>query len=350
MNAKIKLLGFGALAVMFAFEPAFAKHHSEDADGEEVASARKSKSGGQPAVSRMYVAIDKFDNKAGVDANQFNTVRTRIQQAVVGTRKFEVLEREQMKQALSEQTLIAAGMTDGEDPDAPKAGKMKAAGYVIYGNILFYGVDQSQASAGGAGSASMRTKVELQVKITNAENGKVLAVKSIIGIGTETRIATATSSSSGNIKEQCERAAVAEAAHYVVDALRDVAYPAKIVRISKSEEEVTINMTNEEVAEGDQFDVYEIGEEMIDEDTGVSLGSEGDRVGRIEVTRCTAKISYGEPVDYIRVSKKKGTKKVESDLEDMKVGYILRRVSKDTLDKEARAEKKQAKDKFEAKF
>lgn len=289
-----------------------------------------------PATSRMYVAIDKFDNKAGVSANQFDTIRTRIQQSVVGTRKFEVLEREQMKNALSEQTLMASGMTDADDEDAPDAGRMKPAGYVIYGNVLFYGIDQSQGTAGGASSSSMRTKVELQIKITSAETGKILASKSVIGIGQQSRLATAASSTGGNIREQCEREAVAQAAHFVVDALRDVCYPAKIIKVGKKN--VVINMTNEEVQEGDLFDVIEAGEEMFDPDTGASLGCDGDEIGRIEIKRPGPQTSTAVPADD------------DLKLSDIEVGYIVRRVSEETLRKErAKAKKKRNAD-FEARF
>lgn len=340
MNKLMKLAALGAVAFMFSTTQVFAED-SEDDSTEEVSSKknkkRKSKkNSARPQIMRMYVAIDKFDNKAGVDANQFSTIRTRIQQAVVGTRKFEVLEREQMKNALSEQNLMASGMTNSEDENALDAGKMKAAGYVIYGNVLFYGIDESQSVGGGAGSASIRTKVELQIKITSAESGKVLAVKSVIGIGQESRLATAGSSTSGNIKEQCERAAVAQAAHFVVDALRDVCYPAKIVKVGKRN--VVINMTNEEVSEDELFDVIEVGEEMFDPDTGASLGSEGDEVGRIRIKRTGPKTSTAVPADD------------DLDLDDLEVGYIVRRVSEETLRKEKVKAKKKRNDAFEARF
>lgn len=289
-----------------------------------------------PGESRMYVAVDKFDNKAGVAANQFETIRTRIQQAVIGTRKFQVLEREQLKNALSEQNLMAAGMTNAADENAPEAGKMKPAGYVIYGNILFYGLDQSVAAAGGAGADSIRTKVELQIKITSAETGKILASKSVIGVGSQTRLRAANTESAGNMQEQCEREAVNQASHLVVDALRDVCYPAKIVKVGKKS--VTVNMTDEECAEGDLFDVIEAGEEITDPDTGASLGSEGEDIGRIRIKRAGPKVSTAVPADD------------DLGLEDIKVGYIVRRVSEETLKKEKAKAKKKRNDAFEARF
>ena len=335
MNATMKLLTLGALAVVFtSFQPAYAR---QDADEVEESAPKKKSGKKAPQVSKMYVAIDKFENKANVDANQFGTIRARIQQAVVGTRKFEVLEREQMKNALSEQNLIASGMTNGDDEHAPEAGKMKAAGYVIYGNVLFYGIDQSQSIAGGAGSASMRTKVELQIKITSAETGKILASKSIIGIGQQSRQATADTQPGGNMQEQCEREAVAQAAHLVVDALRDLVYPAKIIKVGKKS--VTINMTNEEVAEDDLFDVFEEGDEIVDDDTGAVTRVDGDEVGRIRIKRPGPQSSTAVPDDEDKL-----------DLKDLEVGYIVRRVSEATLKKEKAKRKRERNSIFEERF
>ena len=338
MNKLMKLAVLGAVAFTFCATQVFARESEDDSSAESPRGNGKKgrKKSGNPTITRMYVAIDKFDNKAGVDANQFSTIRSRIQQAIAGTRKFEVLEREQLKNTLSEQTLMAAGMTDDKDGNAPEAGNMKTAGYVIYGNILFYGQDLSQAVAGGAGSASMRTKVELQVKIASAETGKIIAEKSVIGVGQESRLDLPGSRTSGNIQEQCERAAVAQAAHLVVDALRDVCYPAKIVKVGKRN--VMINMTDEEVAEDELFDVIESGEEIFDPDTGASLGSEGEEIGRIRITRTGPKTSVAVPADD------------DLDLKDIEVGYFVRRVSEATLRREKSKAKKRRNNSFEARF
>lgn len=287
------------------------------------------------ARPKMVVSIDKFDNKANVQADQLETLRARIQQAVIGTRKFDVVEREQLANALSERDLIDAGVTNGDDADAPQAGRMKAAGYVIYGNILFYGIDAAATGVGGIGSGSVRIKVEVQVKITNAETGKILAAKSVTGIGTESRQVQGNTEIAGNIREQCERAAVDEAAHMVVDALRDVSYPSKVVRVGR--DSVKINMTDEEVKVGDVFDVVEDGEEIFDPDTGESLGCDGDDVGRIKISRVGAKMSDAVPVGELKLA-------------DLKVGYILHRVSAGTIRQEQIDAKKKRQSEFEATF
>lgn len=335
----VKLSLMGLLAFSFVAPAAFAKEADED-DTEEVApkkkKGKKSKSKkGAPEATRMVVAINKFENKSGAPDSVFETIRARVQQCVVGARKFEVVEREQLKAAMSEQTLVASGVTDGEDADAPEAGKMKAASYIVYGNVLYCGTDKSGGSAEGVASAVVKSKVELQIKITNGETGKILTQKSAIGYGIDKAMATAEFKSSTG---QGMRDAIDEACHLAADALRDVAYPAKVIKVGKKD--ITINMTDEEVKDEDVFDVIEADEPMTDPDTGAFLGYDGDDVGRVTITRTGPQVSKAKPMDDLDLD----------DLDTDEHTYILRRVSKATLKKEAKKASQKKKAAFESRF
>lgn len=327
----------GLLTFAFVVPSAYAKD-AEDEDTEEVApkkkKAKKSKKKA-PEATRMVVAINKFENKSDAPDSVFETIRARVQQCVVGARKFEVVEREQLKAAMSEQTLVASGVTDGEDADAPEAGKMKAASYIIYGNVLYCGTDKSGGSAEGVASAVVKSKVELQIKITNGETGKILSQKSAIGYGIDKAMATAEFKSSTG---QGMRDAIDEACHLAADALRDVAYPAKVIKVGKKD--VTINMTDEEVKEEDVFDVIEADEPMTDPDTGAFLGYDGDDVGRVSISRTGPQVSKAKPMDDLELD----------DLDTDEHTYILRRVSKATLKKEAKKASQKKKAAFESRF
>ncbi len=343
MDAKtlMKLSLMGLLAFSFAATEVYAQE--EDDDTEEVApKKKKSKKKGKKAseAMRMIVAINKFDNKSGAPDSVFETIRSRVQQCVVGARKYEVVEREQIKAAMSEQTLVASGVTDGEAAEAPEAGKMKAASYVMYGNILYCGKDKSGGSSEGVASSVVKSKVELQIKITDGETGKVLSIKSAIGYGTDKAMATSEFSSSAG---QGMRDAIDEACHMAADALRDVAYPAKI--ITADDEEAIINMTDEEVKEGDVFDVVDAKDLGTDEDTGEWLGFGGKTIGRLKVVSTGPKTSNAEPIE--------GKKGKMIDLEDIDTDehmYILRRVSKAKLKAEAKDKFNDQKKKFEKRF
>lgn len=339
-TTMLKLMMLGTLAFTFAAAPVYAKQDADDDEEAEEAPVKKSKkkakkSKKEAAPTRMVVAINKFENKSGVDAQQMETIRARVQQCVVGARKFEVVEREQLKAAMSEQTLAAAGQTDSEDADAPEAGKMKAASYIIYGNILYCGADKAGGASEGVASAVSKSKVEIQIKITNGETGKILTQKSAIGYGLDKAMATAEFQSQSG---QGMRDAIDEACHMAADALRDVAYPAKVIKVGKKD--ITLNMTDEEVKEDDIFDLIEADEPMTDPDTGAFLGFDGDDVGRVQITRTGPMVSKAVPMDDLSLD----------DVDTDEHTYIVRRVSKATLKKEAKKASQKKKAAFENRF
>ena len=106
-----------------------------------------------------------------------------------------------------------------------------------------------------------------------------------------------------------------------------MAYPAKI--IIANDEEAIINMTEEEVKEGDVFDVVDAKDLGSDEDTGAWLGFGGKTIGRVKVESTGPQTSNAEPTE--------GKKGKMIDLEDLDMDehmYILRRVSKKDLRRE----------------
>lgn len=336
----LKLSLMGLLAFSFVTTTAYAKD-SDDDDTEEAASPKKSKKSKKKAkkqeATRMFVAIEKFANKSDAPDSLFETIRSRVQQCVVGARKFEVVELEQLNAAMSSQKLVAKGLADGEDADAPEAGKIKAASYIVYGTVLYCGKDEAGGVTEGIASAVSRSKVELQIKITNGETGKILTEKSAIGYGVDKAMATDEFKSSSG---QGMRDAIDEASHMAADALRDVAYPAKVVRVGKTG--ITVNMTNEEVKEDDVFDLIEAEDLGIDKDTGAWLGFDGDDVGRVVITRTGPQTSKAVPAEGSDI-----------DLDDLDIDenmYILRRVSKVTLKKEAKKASQKKKAAFESRF
>ena len=322
-------------AAMFAMIIAIGLHSSNayasDVVGdntEEVAPRKKIKRSRKAPqeAERIIVAIGNFENKSGAPDSVFETICFCVEECVVGARKYKVVEREQIKAAMSEQTLVASGVTDGEASEAPNAGKMKAASYVIYGNILYCGKDESGGSSEGIASSVVESKVEILIKITDGETGKILTQKSAIGYGTDWAMSTSECSS---FTGRGMRDAIDEACHMEADALRDVAYPAKI--ISASDEDVVINMTRREVKKGDVFDVVDAKDLGTDEDTGAWLGFGGKTIGRLKVVSNGPQTSNAEPIED-----KKGKMIDLENIDTDEHMYILRRVSKKDLRREKR--------------
>ena len=272
--------------------------------------------------TRTIVFIGKFENKSDARDSVLETISARLRQYIVGARKFEVIDREHLKEMLRAEALAAAGVLDGEGAEAPESGKIKTAHYCIYGTVLDCGVEMSNTKFMGDELAFVKSRVEIVFKITNSETGKILAQKTAIGSGVYRLLATSESKSVST--GQVMRDAIDEACHMAADAFRDIAYPVKVIKVGKKD--ITINMTEEEVEEGDVFDVIESDEPVIDPDTGAFLGFDGDDIGRVVVTRTGPQTSRATPVDGGELNIK--------DLDTDKHTYILRRVSKAMLMKD----------------
>lgn len=349
MSKLWKLALLGVMALSFAATEVYAADDSDDDTSEEAPKKAKKKSKGKkrPTPKKVYVSIHKFENKSSASAAAVDTVQSRIQQFIVGTRKFEVIEREQLKTVMKEQGLAAGGVTDSEDAHAPEQGKIKPTAFIVYGTILHYGVDKKAARGSGYAVSQTMSKVEIQVKFVRAETGNVILEKSFIGEGVDKSIAT---SDSVTAKSGGMRDALDEACHMVVDALREHTYPPKIVAVD--DDEIKINMTDSEVKAGDVFDVKKCGEEKFDPDTGESLGYSGKTVGRVIIQSADARMATGEASPSVKikqgkvVTKKWDAEDVDPD-EDM---YMLHRVHKSQLQKEKKMLANQDDDDAESMF
>ena len=61
---------------------------------------------------------------------------------------------------------------------------------------------------------------------------------------------------------------------------------------------IVLNLGEDSVAPGDLLQAISKGEEFIDPDTGLPLGSEDTELGALRVTRVAGKLSYAEALDF----------------------------------------------------
>ncbi len=282
---------------------------------------------------KMIVAIDKFENEANCPDELFQTFRSRITDNIINTRKFEVVERQRLASVLSERKLVDSGLTKEET--APEAGKLKAAGFILYGSVLSLGRDGSSVSLVGLAASKGTIKVELQLRIANAETGKILSSKTIRASKSQSRMAGDGQLVSGNVEEQATQDAIREAAKKVTDALMDLAYPAKIITINDAD--LLVNLTKEQTEAGAIYEVFAVGKELFDPDTKESLGASESYIGKIEISRTMPKFSSAIPA---------GGK----DLVSFRPGMIIRRQDEEAATRQIKKEKDEAVKSFESRF
>ena len=105
MNAKI-VLGLSLMGLLaFSFVPYEARANDNGTVLKTKSEDRCAK-GKTPSPRRMAVTIGKFENKTNMPDKIFMGIRTRIQQCIAGTMKFEVQDREHLKEILREEEYI----------------------------------------------------------------------------------------------------------------------------------------------------------------------------------------------------------------------------------------------------
>lgn len=221
------------------------------------------------------------------------------------TRKFDVVSRSDLNDLLTEQEVGASGNVDAKT--AAKAGKIAGANYLLVTTVDdFQDYVETATFAGTDRSATKRVfRLSLVGKLYDANTGKLIesanlqtgndAFKDI----SENR---SYSTKDGNLTDEMMVAVARTLAQKIADHFADVIFPIKV--LVRRDKEITINRgEGGGVAVGDTFNVYALGQEMIDPDTKESLGREEVRVGTVKITQVNPKTSQAEILDDTGIDK-----------------------------------------------
>ena len=268
------------------------------------------------ASGKASVVIDKFIPNEGckITAGELQILHDRIVGNVVSSRKYEVVERENLATIQKELKLVDSGLTEGA---APESNKLKAAGYCIYGKIIQCRNYKTEVDVGGFKVNSLTGIFELQLRIANIENGRVLAAKTIKQIQRK-NLSNAVATTK-ELETEVMTEIYSSAAKEVVTALNDVAFPVYV--LSANRRFVTGNITAEQVVEGEVWEVFELGDELKDPQSGETLGYDEDLIAKVRVSRPGPKTTKFE---YVGDDDKKSVLEAKED--DVKM--LLRRAPK----------------------
>ena len=263
------------------------------------------------ATAKEVVGVEQFQplQNCKIDEGALQNIRNRVLDGVLNSRKFEVVERVQLKTVLKEQALVDAGLTEGK---APESNKLKAAGYVMYGTVIRCGTEKLTAN----NIKAFRADVEIQLRFANAETGRILAVKTVKGSEVKSAILAG---GDARLEDDALNAAILSAAKDAANALVELAFPTTVLSVNSRF--VTVNLTVEQCVEGEVFEVFELGDELKDPQTGDSLGFDEDLIGKVVVSRPGPKVTKCVVAE--------GTK-----LDEIEKGMILRRVPKKAAEQE----------------
>jgi curli biogenesis system outer membrane secretion channel CsgG len=228
--------------------------------------------------------------------------------ALVKSGKYSVIERQELSKVLSEQNLGQTGAVTPES--AAQIGKLLGVELAIMGSITEFGYAKKDVG-GSFGGFSLGVKkqnatVAVDVRFVNTTTGEILTAESVRKEESASGLKVGTPDLSFGNESEFDNSIVGKATREAIDAITTLidnnmtALPWEGKVITVKGDQVFIKPGGDAgVKVGDTFFVYSRGEDLVDPDTGLSLGSVDEKIATIEVK---ALVANGKAAQAVVVS------------------------------------------------
>ena len=237
------------------------------------------------------VAVSQFEQTFQNDRRRRPAANPDNYEAMLETQlikvgRFRVYERNKLEEVLREQGLQES--LSGNNTQI----KIDGVDYLIYGAITDMSSEAKEVSTGGFASVRVSNRFGVDIKIVDALSGEIRRAESIVAV-IETGSGVATKSFS-NI--QADTNGLVEAQRIVAKRsaalLAESIFPIRVVDIFN--DEIYLNYGDSILSVGDRLRVIQEGREIIDQDTGLSLGSRQKVLGEIEIVSADSNLSIAK--------------------------------------------------------
>jgi curli biogenesis system outer membrane secretion channel CsgG len=246
---------------------------------------------------KKRVAVVSFTDKANYGHNIGNGIADMLVTSLVESKKFIVIERNELDKIMQEQGL---GMSGAVTPQsAARIGKLLGVELIITGSVSEFGTKKdkiggalSKLSGFNLGISSESARCVVDIRLVNTTTGEIIAAssaegkessKSLDNVGVSGINFRNSSTWDKTILGKAARKSVKKCVKIIINSMQALPWQGKII---KANADGTVFMkpgSQAGVTAGMSFVVYRPGEELIDPDTGISLGSEEMMIGKIEV-------------------------------------------------------------------
>jgi curli biogenesis system outer membrane secretion channel CsgG len=234
------------------------------------------------------------------------------------TGRFRLVERQALGNVLGEQDLAASGRVAA--PSGAATGNILGAQYLVQVVVTDYESDTKESSkgiggflsraaglpsVGGVGVKSGQGRVGLNFRLINAETTEVMFTKQIESIIKESGLTFGGGGSVGDLglggfmsdysRTPIGQAVIAGINKGVFDLVKAIGSQAASGSVIKAEgQQVWLNLGEDVVAIGETLNIMRKGEELIDPDTGISLGSSDTLLGTVQVVQVQPQFSIAQ--------------------------------------------------------
>lgn len=244
------------------------------------------------------------------DKGQLNTIQ-RVTQSLDGqlinalnqTRKFEVVGRSDQDVIQQELAFKNSGNLDPEDKNV-RLFKQSGARYLLTVAVDDFQDYTKTATFGGIGKSATKRLIRLGAvgKIYETSTGKLLESASLQIANKDIEELMPNAIENGRLSDELLRKIAEKMSVKIANRVIDVVYPAKV--IAKGPDGIKINRgQGTGIEAGQTWNVYALGEEMIDPDTGESLGADETLIGKVRIDRVEPKFSAAKILEDNGIAK-----------------------------------------------
>jgi curli biogenesis system outer membrane secretion channel CsgG len=247
---------------------------------------------------KKRVAVVDFEDRAHYGYDIGKGVADMLVTALVESKKFLVIERSELEQVLNEQGLGQSGLVTPQS--AAKVGQLLGAEILVTGSVTEFGEKESKVGGGlgrlgglNIGVSKKMARVAVDIRLVNVNTGEIVAAKSAAGEDASTGLDNVgindidfhnTDTWDNTQLGKASREAIEQCVQYVTEGMESVPWVGKIIKVSADGSIFMKPGSKGGVKPGMVFKIFRPGEELIDPDTGLSLGSEESLIGEIQVT------------------------------------------------------------------
>ena len=237
------------------------------------------------------VAVSQFEQTFQNDRYRRPSANVDNYEAMLETQlikvgRFRVYERNKLEEVLREQGLQES--LSGNNTQI----KIDGVDYLVYGAITDMSSEAKELSTGGFATIKVTSRFGVDVKIVDALSGEIRRAESIVAV-IETGSGVATK---GFTNVEVDNNGLVEAQRIVAKRtaalLAESIFPIRVVDIFN--DEIYLNYGDSILSVGDRLRVIQEGREIIDQDTGLSLGSRQKVLGEIEIVSADSNLSIAK--------------------------------------------------------
>lgn len=222
----------------------------------------------------------------------------RLMTGLTQTNKFSILDRESFGALIEEKAMLRA--FDAPLGEQAKLAETLGADYLLVGNVTQAFIEKIEKRLEAANFTTTEYKARFDFSFRLIDNSTkqvalTMDVKKYLENDEVRKLADETNTAEWNAS-QIRDAFLVLVANDVIEKIIDCVYPVKIAAI-QDDGIIILNQGGERMKAGTIFDVFTMGKEIIDSDTGQSLGKVENKVATIEIQRVTNNLSYAVLID-----------------------------------------------------